>query len=120
MNQAQEILQGMAERFAATANVQQVFGEPIERGGRTIIPVARVQYRLGAGYGGGEQDNAEVHRPLAAGGGGGGGIVKAKPAGALEITDTGTRFIRFIDPADMVKVCVGGFAAILLLRRMLR
>ena len=57
MNQAQEILQSMAERFATTANVKQVFGEPIERGGRTVIvPVARVQYRLGAGYGGGEQD----------------------------------------------------------------
>ena len=42
MNQAQEILQSMAERFATTASVKQVFGEPIERGNKTIIPVARV------------------------------------------------------------------------------
>jgi uncharacterized spore protein YtfJ len=46
MNQAQEILQSMAERVATSASVRQVFGEPIERGGRTIIPVARVQYGL--------------------------------------------------------------------------
>ncbi len=120
MNQAQEILQSKAERFAATANVKQIFGEPIERSGKTIVPVAQVQYRLGGGYGGGEQEQDTRERPLAAGGGGGGGIVKAKPAGALEITDAGTRFIRFIDPMDMVKACVGGLIAVLILRRLLR
>ncbi|MFZ0704385.1 MAG: spore germination protein GerW family protein [Candidatus Korobacteraceae bacterium] len=120
MNQAQEILQSMAERLATSASVKQVFGEPVERGGRTVIPVARVQYRLGGGYGGGEQEGGAVNRPLAAGGGGGGGMVKAKPAGALEITDAGVRFIRFIDPVDMVKACVGGLVAVMLLRRLMR
>lgn len=120
MNHAQEILQSMAERFAATANVKQVFGEPIERGGRTIVPVARVKYRLGAGWGGGEQEGATVDRPLAAGGGGGGGVVKAKAAGALEITDSGVRFIRFFDAGDIAKACVGGVLAILVVRRLTR
>jgi len=120
MNQAQEILQSIAERFATTASVKQVFGEPIERGGKTIIPVARVQYGFGGGYGGGEQEGAEVNRPLAGGVGGGGGGAKAKPAGALEITDAGTRFIRFIDPVDIVKACVGGLVAVMLLRRLMR
>ncbi len=120
MNQVKEILQSIAERFATAASVKQVFGEPIERNGRTIIPVARVQYGFGGGYGGGEQEGTEVGRPLAAGGGGGGGGVKAKPAGVLEITDSSTRFIRFVDPADIVKACVGGMLAILLLRRLLR
>ena len=120
MNQAQEILQSLAERFATTANVKQVFGDPIERGGRTIVPVARVQYRLGGGWGGGEQEQERRERPLAAGGGGGGGIVKASAAGVLEITDTGTRFIRFVDPRDIVKACVGGLIAVLILRRLAR
>ncbi len=120
MNQAQEMLQAMAEKFSATANVKQVFGEPIERGGRTIVPVARVKYRLGAGWGGGEQEGATFDRPLAGGGGGGGGVVKAKAAGVLEITDSGTRFIRFIDPADIAKACVGGLLTLLLVRRLLR
>lgn len=120
MNQAQEIVQSLVERLAATASVKQVFGEPIERGGRTIVPVARVQYGFGGGYGGGEQRSAEVNRPLAAGGGGGGGGVKAKPAGVLEITDAGTRFIRFVDPGDIVKACVGGLIAIMLIKRLTR
>jgi len=51
MNQAQEILQAIAERFATTASVKQVFGEAIQANGRTIVPVARVEY----GPGGGEQ-----------------------------------------------------------------
>jgi uncharacterized spore protein YtfJ len=120
MNHAQEILQSMAERFAATASVKQVFGEPIERGGRTIVPVARVKYRLGGGWGGGEQEGATSDRPLAAGGGGGGGVVKANAVGVLEITDAGTRFIRIVDPADIVKACVGGLVAILIVRRLTR
>ena len=120
MNQAQEILQCIAERFATTATVKQVFGEPIERTGRTIVPVARVQYGLGGGFGGGEQEGAAAGRPRAAGGGGGGGGVKARPAGVLEITDTGTRFIRFVDPTDIVKACVGGLVALLLVRRLTR
>lgn len=120
MNHAQEILQSMAERFASTASVKQVFGEPIERGGRTIVPVARVKYRLGAGYGGGEQEGAAVDRPLAAGGGGGGGVVKAKAVGALEITQDGVRFIRFVDAGDIAKACVGGLVAILIIRRLTR
>ena len=66
MNQAQEILQSIAERFATTATVKQVFGEPIERTGRTIVPVARVQYGLGGGFGGGEQEGAAAGRPRAA------------------------------------------------------
>ena len=120
MNQVQEILQSIAERVAGTASVKQMFGEPVERGGRTIIPVARVQYGFGGGYGGGEQQGTEVNRPLAGGGGGGGGGVKASPAGVLEITDAGTRFIRFVDPVDVVKACVGGLIVLMIVRRLTR
>lgn len=120
MNQAQEILQSMADRFATTAMVKQVFGDPIERGGRTVLPVARVQYGLGGGWGGSRQEGAAEDKPLAAGGGGGGGGVKARPVGALEITDTGTRFIHFADPVEIIKACVGGLLALLLIRRLMR
>ena len=120
MNQVREILQSMAERLATSASVKQVFGEPIERNGRIIIPVARVKYGFGGGYGGGEQEGVDAGRPLAGGGGGGGGAVKAKPAGVLEITDTSTRFIRFIDPVDIVKACVGGVVAVMVIRRLMR
>ena len=57
-----EMLATLVDRFAVTAKVQNVFGEPIESHGKTIIPVARVSYRLGAGGGSGEkrQDSAGV------------------------------------------------------------
>lgn len=120
MNEAQEILQSLGERFATSANVKQVFGEPIERGGRTVVPVARVQYRIGGGWGGGKHEGEDVNHPLAGGGGGGGGIVKASPAGAIEITDSGTRFIPFVSPVDVIRACVRGLVAVLVIRRLTR
>jgi uncharacterized spore protein YtfJ len=120
VNQAQEILQSMSERFAAGANVKQVFGEPIVSGGKTVIPVARMRYFLGGGWGGGEHKGEHVERPLSGGGGGGGGAVTASPVGALEITDAGVRFIRFYDPAQIAKVCLGGMVALLLVSRLFR
>ncbi len=68
----QEILTSLADRFATTGKVQNVFGEPIEAHGKTIIPVASVKYGLGAGGGGenkSDKDNAT------GGSGGGGGVV---------------------------------------------
>jgi uncharacterized spore protein YtfJ len=120
MNQAQEILHALAERFSTTANVKQIFGEPIERGGRTIVPVARVHYLLGAGGGSGEMKNDGQPGSRSGGGGGGGGLVRARPIGALEISDSGTRFIRFVRPGEVVKACVGGLIALLIVRRLTR
>ena len=120
MNQAQEILQGLSERFAGSASVKQVFGEPIVAGGKTVVPVARLQYFLGGGGGSGEHKGEHVERPLAGGGGGGGGWVRATPAGALEISETGVRFVRFSDAAQIAKLFIGGVTAVLLLRRLLR
>ena len=114
MNHAKEILQSLSERFAASASVKQVYGEPIVVGGKTVVPIARVKYGLGSGWGGGEQEGYDAGRPLAAGGGGGGGGVKASPVGALEITETSVRFIRFVDTVEIAKLCLGGAALLLL------
>jgi uncharacterized spore protein YtfJ len=90
VNRAQEILQTLTEHFASTANVKQVFGEPIETQGKTIVPVARVLYHVGAGWGGRKVDAPEG----GFGGGGGGGAVVALPVGVLEVTPEGLRFVR--------------------------
>jgi uncharacterized spore protein YtfJ len=91
MNHAQEILQTLTEHFTTTANVKQVFGHPIETQGKTIVPVARVMYHVGGGWGG-----RKVEAPEGGiGGGGGGGLVIALPVGVLEITPQGVRFERF-------------------------
>lgn len=56
-----------------------------------MIPVARIAYPFGGG--GGSREDEQT----APGGGGGGDRMSAVPAGAIEITSTGTRFIPFLD-----------------------
>ena len=109
-----EMLQTLADRFAVTAKVQNVFGDPIEAQGKTLIPVARVSYRLGAG-GGRRDDNTDAK---AGDGGGGGGVVHAVPAGVVEVTQAGARFVRFFDPQMAAGLVAGGIVLGLLLRRL--
>jgi uncharacterized spore protein YtfJ len=87
-----EILRTIAESFQSSATVKNVYGEPISRGDRTVIPVARIAYAFGGGGGGREGNQAAP-----GGGGGGGGRMSAVPAGAIEITSTGTRFVPLLD-----------------------
>ena len=111
-----EILTTLADRFSTTGKVQTVFGEPIEAHGRTIIPVANVKYGLGAGGGGENKSQSDD----AIGGAGGGGGVKVTPIGVLEISESGTNFIRFFDPRMAGRLIVGGIMIGWLLRRALR
>ena len=49
MNHAQEILQTLTEAFRDDRETRsQVFGDPIETQGKTIVPVARVMYHVGS------------------------------------------------------------------------
>ncbi len=114
-----EMLATLVDRFAVTAKVQNVFGEPIEAHGKTIIPVARVSYRLGAGGGSGEK-GADSSGAQSGGGGGAGGVVQAVPAGVVEITEAGARFVRFFDPQMAAGLVAGGVVFGLLLRRLFR
>jgi uncharacterized spore protein YtfJ len=83
-----ELVRSLGDRVQSSAKAETVFGEPVIVGERTVIPVARVDY--GVGVGGGE--DAAAH------GLGGGAALRALPVGALEITGSGTRFIRFVHP----------------------
>jgi uncharacterized spore protein YtfJ len=91
MSQAKEILQAFFEHFATTANVRQVFGDAIETQGKTIVPVARVMYYMGAGSGGRKVEAPDGGHS----GGGGGGAVVAWPVGVLEVTPERIHFERF-------------------------
>ena len=97
------------------ADVRTVFGEPIERDGVTIVPVATV--RAGGGGGGGDGPPAREgvpspapdggpDRPEAPGGGVGGGYgVTARPVGIYVIRDGDVRF----QPAlDLPRIILGG------------
>ncbi|WP_136688859.1 spore germination protein GerW family protein [Halorhabdus amylolytica] len=87
------------ETIRESAGVERVYGEAIERDGRTVVPVSRISYGFGGGFGQGSSntengDDENASTDNGSGGGGGGGVV-AKPIGALEITDENTRFVRF-------------------------
>ena len=101
------ILGLLGDRLHSGASVRNVFGDPVEAHGRTVIPVARIGYGFGAlgRAGGNEAAGNKAARPENGGGGAG---LRARPVGALEITAGGTRFIPFVDPARLGVVLLVG------------
>lgn len=91
----------IADMVHVNANAKQVYGEPVERGGATIIPVARVQW----GFGGGGLGHGPGER------GGGGGGVRATPAGYIEVRDGNSQFRPIHDTSDIATLAVVGVAA---------
>jgi uncharacterized spore protein YtfJ len=94
----------IAERVGGKASVRAVFGDPIERDGITVIPVAKVRWGFGGGAGRGpiavgpgidsqapEMSMSEDSSQSGAGSGGGGGVT-ADPIGYLEIGPDGANF----------------------------
>ena len=77
-----------------TLTVKRVFGDPYERNGVTVFPVAKVQ----GGGGGGQGDSADGQ-----GFGGGGGFI-ARPAGVYVLS--GER-LRWQPAVDVTRIVVG-------------
>lgn len=94
----------IAELLERSLSIRHVYGEPVQRGDTTVIPVATVAYGFGAGGGRGPGRRAthlldegapqETSGAEAQGAGGGGGV-RMTPVGALEIGPQGTRFVHF-------------------------
>jgi len=101
----------LAEKLGAVAQATRIFGEPVERDGVTVIPVATA--RLGLGGGGGK-------RGLASHGGmGGGGGVIIQPAGYIEIKGGEARYRPIIDFKMAVGAAIaGGFLLLGLVKRL--
>jgi uncharacterized spore protein YtfJ len=77
-----DFLSRIADRVGSSARVSAVFGEPVERDGLTVVPVARVSWGFGGGSGGEGED--EGH--------GGGGGAMATPHGFIEISGDKARY----------------------------
>jgi uncharacterized spore protein YtfJ len=123
-------LTSIVDSLRDRAGVETVFGDPIEREDRTVVPVARVTYGFGGGWGsGGEdleadledlevtEDDEEVDADAFGEGGGFGGGLSAQPIGALVITDDGTKFVRLSDRRRAVGALLIGLVVGLLLGR---
>jgi uncharacterized spore protein YtfJ len=82
MDDVEKLLKGTVEELDRLLNAKNVLGDPIERGGATVIPI--VSYGFGFGAGG----NVGAKSGTGAGTGGGGGI---KPLGAIIFDANGAR-----------------------------
>jgi uncharacterized spore protein YtfJ len=110
---ADELLRRIGHLVGDRVTVSTVFGEPIERDGITVIPVARARFGFGGGGGGGVR--GEEH---GSGGGGGGGAV-VSPAGYLEIRDGVAEYRRIASASDFVALAAAAALAAVALRRLL-
>jgi uncharacterized spore protein YtfJ len=99
------------EELRDKASVNAVYGEPVQVGDRTIIPVADIKYGFGLGYGEGptRSDEGEADSTSGQGGGAGGGVA-ARPVAVLEITDEGVTVKTVMDEGRLAMA--GIFAGI--------
>lgn len=81
-----QVLERVAEKLGVHAGASAAFGEPVERDGVTVIPVA--QALIGIGGGGGTSPDDE------SGAGAGGGAI-TRPLGYIEISGHSARFVPF-------------------------
>lgn len=99
-----EFIERLADRIGARAQASAVFGDPVERDGLTVIPVARAVWGVGGGSGekAGEQSL-----------GGGGGLLVV-PLGYIEVRDGGAEFKPLRDPRAMAAAgaAAAGLAAL--------
>jgi uncharacterized spore protein YtfJ len=100
-------LQGLAQQIA----VKTIYGEPIVAGNTTVIPVACVAFGMGGGFG--RNKKAENGQ-----GGGGGGGFRGWPAGYIEITPAGTRFVSVHDYRKLALGLLAGIAIGVLVGKM--
>jgi len=73
------LFESLAERLGRSARAAAVFGDPVERDGVTVIPVARARWGMGGGSG-----RRPRHGHEAEGVGGGGGAI-VSPVGFIEV-----------------------------------
>jgi len=75
------VIEETLEKFIQTADVNAVYGQPIQSGEMLIIPAAEVLCGLGFGVGAGSGPEADGHAAPGGGGGGGGAMISAATAG---------------------------------------
>ena len=102
------------DRMGARASVTAVFGEPIERDGLTVVPVARVRWAFGGGTGGtGVPDRSPGESVSGAGAGGG---ISAEPVGYVEIGGGRARFRAIAGLPSPVFILASGLTAVMVFR----
>jgi uncharacterized spore protein YtfJ len=91
------LLEKLASKLGLNANATLIYGNPVDREGVTVIPVAKVSY----GFGGGE-GNANPKEKDSQGSGGGGAIT-VKPAGYIEIKNGKATYRPIVEPLAIIR-----------------
>ena len=99
----------IAEKLGAVARAATIFGDPVERDGVTVIPVAKARWGFGGGAGRRKDEDG-------AGGGGGAQVI---PVGFIELKN-GEAVFRPIRTVSLPLMIAGGFATLFLVRRIFR
>ncbi len=86
------IARHVAETIERSGSAKAVFGEPLKLQTQTIVPVAVVEARVGAGMG---------HAPVVGGGGGGGMNLRVLPIGYIHERDGAVVFSPIELPEDL-------------------
>lgn len=86
----EDMVARLAQRLGATAEAKAVFGEPVERSGVTVVPVARARWGIGGGAGKDKKGEAT--------GTGVGGGVQTSPVGYIQVDEAGASYHRINDP----------------------
>jgi uncharacterized spore protein YtfJ len=108
------LLERIGSAVGQRAHVSAVFGEPVQREGVTVIPVAKARFGFGGGAGSGARQGEEGS------GGGGGGGAAVTPIGFIELRDGGAEFRRISTRMDLLSLVAAGSIAALALARLLR
>ena len=112
---SENMLERLANRIGGSVRVKTIFGDPVEKAGVTVIPVARARWGFGGGSNAG--GNTRENQTGEGTGTGSGGGVTVFPTGYVEVRDGRARFHPIYDPANVAQIIVAsGIVAVLLLR----
>jgi len=106
--ETQELIEKVALVLGRNARAEVVFGEPVERDGITVIPVAAASVGVGGGprWEGDSADGSNV-----------GAGMRMSPVGYIEVGDGRVRFRRILPTWAFVSIAlgIGAFASLLLI-----
>jgi uncharacterized spore protein YtfJ len=108
-----ELLEQIGQAVGQRAQASAVFGEPVQREGLTVIPVAKARFGFGGGGGSGSHEGDEGS------GGGGGGGASVTPIGYIEVRDGSAEFKRISTPMDLLPLAAAVSITALAVKRLL-
>ncbi|KTG10664.1 hypothetical protein AUR64_08120 [Haloprofundus marisrubri] len=112
-------MRSLVEQLREKATVEAAYGDAIVAEGHTTVPVARIRYGFGGGFGSGGVDD-EMEPDRTGEGGGFGGGVTVTPLGVVEITADDVRFVPVAARRRFARGFVVGAAVGALVGRRLR